>query len=498
MLRALVGAATGYFILSMIFPVLSPLKLIRQQPELLTIEFYIYFFGFLLFAIIFCALFLIVEFYLLRRVMAGSPRTIRFLIVMIFISLVFDLAHLSLSIIQSNFSSTSYWSSPYFTILLILSTLLAMSVRFLILHGLFGIVKIKNLTCRQLLIDNKYSRKLWPGWSAFRRSFLLIMGIPVPPQSTKMSKRVTLAAIGAFAWDGWLFTWYLEQSNKFDQIYGQYKGQPMEPVAFCMMIAIFITAPFWFWGGFALSRRLRRYARRRSLLSADATMSADPRKPVLFLRSFSDDQISLSRAKMPWLLRFFDPGAVAGTLEELLVWEYADVGPVLAVGKPSDNLPPLGAARKYCKGIEWQEIVCSIMQASELIVIGVGRSAGLAWEVETVKAENLLDKCVFMFPPDFARDRSMLCDLFTQLDLRGRMPEVGSEQVVLCVSFLSRNQPLLLLSSRLTEIEYQIALRATKQPDIISPERNLDLEAHSPAALDQTDLTTEMGTRSPE
>jgi predicted dinucleotide-binding enzyme len=55
------------------------------------------------------------------------------------------------------------------------------------------------------------------------------------------------------------------------------------------------------------------------LLSADAAMLADPRKPVLFLRSFANDQISLSKAKMPWLLRFFDPGAVAGTLKELLV-----------------------------------------------------------------------------------------------------------------------------------------------------------------------------------
>jgi hypothetical protein len=243
------------------------------------------------------------------------------------------------------------------------------------------------------------------------------------------------------------------------------------------MIIILLIIPLWIWGMFALSRKLRRYARRRSLLSADAAMLADPRKPVLFLRSFSDDQISLSKAKMPWLLRFFDPGAVAGTLEELLVWEYADKGPVIAIGRPLDDLPPLGAARKYCQGSEWQGVVSSIMQASELIVVGAGRSAGLTWEIETIRSANLLHKAVFVLSPDLAKDRTILCDLFNQLGLSGSIPKFGSDQAVLCVSFLSRNNPLLFLASRMTEIEYQLAVRATREPGITFSARTLDQPA---------------------
>jgi len=201
--------------------------------------------------------------------------------------------------------------------------------------------------------------------------------------------------------------------------------------------------PVFWWSMFALSRRLRRYARRRSLISADAAMLADPRNPILFLRSFSDDQISLSKAKLPWLLRFFDPGAVAGTLDELLVSEYADVGPVIAIGRPSDALPPLGASRRYCQGTEWQEIVRSLMQASAVIVMGMGRSAGLAWEIATIRSMSLVTKTAFVFPPDSTNDRSMLDTLLIRLgfDLRTRrrfaekIAQYQSDQAIISVSF---------------------------------------------------------------
>jgi hypothetical protein len=216
------------------------------------------------------------------------------------------------------------------------------------------------------------------------------------------------------------------------------------------------------WGMFGLSRCLRRYARRRSVLSANSLMLRDPREPVLFLRSFSDDQISLSRAKMPWLLRFFDPGAVSGSLEELLVWEYADIGPVIAIGRPSDGLPPLGAARQYCQGTEWQEIVHSLMHKSARIVIGVGQSAGLAWEIAAIRSLNFFEKTIFVFPPDLAKERSVLHNLLTSLGFDGSSLQKLPKKGVISLSFPTHEHPRLLVSSRITEIEYQIALRATK------------------------------------
>jgi hypothetical protein len=268
--------------------------------------------------------------------------------------------------------------------------------------------------------------------------------------------------------------------------YEHYQGKISWFPEFCTVVILMTVIMVWFRGLLSLSRILRRYARRHSLVSADAAMLADQRKPVVFLRSFSDDQISLSKAKIPWLLRFVDPGAVVGTLEELLVSEYADIGPVIAIGKPSDDpndLPPIGAARQYCQGTEWHEIVRSLMQASALIVVGVGRSAGLAWEIATIPGANLLTKTVFVFSPDFAKDRSMLYDLFTKLGLSENIPQLRSGQAVISVSFLAVGRPLLLLSSRITETAYKIAVRAVKQPDIIPRARNLDVDSHLAAML---------------
>jgi hypothetical protein len=442
-------------------------------------------FGILVVFVFACVLYF--YFYLLRSVAAGSLRVTWFLVVSISLWLLliglFFAGHIFAFIHITPSVSPSYWLLRLFLSVLILYELAALYAMYVLLAGLVVLIRSRHSPFHRLLHDQKYDRKFWPGWAALLRSFWLVMGIPIPPRLIRMPKRVTFAAICAFFWEGGSLTWYFDQANHFEDAYLKYQqGQIAESAIFLGVIAQ-LAAPPLIWVGFALSRWLRRYARRRSLLSADAAMLADPRKPVLFLRSFADDQISLSKAKMPWLLRFFDPGAVAGSLEELLVWEYADIGPVIAIGRPSDDLPPLGAARQYCRGTEWQEVVGSLMQASALIVVGVGRSAGLAWEIATIRSENLLDKTVFVFSPDFAKDRSMLRDLFTQLGLSGDMPQFGSNRAVLSASFLVAERPLLFLSSRITEIEYQVAIRATRQPDITWGARNPDIEAHSPAML---------------
>jgi len=121
------------------------------------------------------------------------------------------------------------------------------------------------------------------------------------------------------------------------------------------------------------------------------------------------------------------------------------------------------------------------MHASALMVVGTGRSAGLAWEIETIRSANLLTKTVFLFSPGLAKDRSLLDDLFTKLDLSGTIPQFRSDQAVLSVSFLATEGPLLLLSSRMTELVYQVALRAAKQPDAILSAGNHNIEAHWPS-----------------
>jgi hypothetical protein len=436
-------------------------------------------------------------FYSLRTISAGSIASARWLVALMSPVLLLNALCLGLWLsvlghriffVTPAASVTKPRSSFDFSIIppLILWNLFGGYTAYLLLAGLVRRIKSRHQPFHRLFHDQKYSREFWPGWTALLRSFWLVMGIPVPPRPVPGATRVTrvaIAAVSAFMLEGFILTAYmwpttpvmLIRHEPYHQEYEQYAefSWPLEFAIGALFIIPLIMA--WCWGIFALSRTLRRYARRHSLdLAADA-MLADPRKPVVFLRSFSDDQISLAKAEMPLLRRFVDPGAVVGTLEELLVSEYADVGPVITIGKPSedpDDLPPLGAARQYCQGTEWQEIVRSLMQASALIIVGVGRSAGLAWEIATIRDANLLTKTIFVFPPDLAKDRSMLNDLFTKLELSENIPRFRSGQAVISVSFLAVGRPLVLLSSRITETVYKIAIRAVKQPDIIARARN--------------------------
>jgi hypothetical protein len=193
---------------------------------------------------------------------------------------------------------------------------------------------------------------------------------------------------------------------------------------------------------------------------------ADPRRPVLFLRSFGDDQVSLAQAKVPWLLRFSDALAIAGTLEELLLREFGYLGPVVAIGKPSDWLPPLGAAREYCQGEAWREVAGSLMDQASLIVVGVGHSEGLAWEIAALRDKGLLSKTVFVLPPASAANHAALGRLFGLLGAGESTPELVLAQAALALSFPTPDYGLLLVSARVSETEYELALRVPQLADL--------------------------------
>jgi TM2 domain-containing membrane protein YozV len=63
------------------------------------------------------------------------------------------------------------------------------------------------------------------------------------------------------------------------------------------------------------------------------------------------------------------------------------VGPVVAIGKPGEPLPELGAARLYVSDDQWQAKVQELMRKSRLVVLRLGSSPGLLWEIEQVLAQ---------------------------------------------------------------------------------------------------------------
>lgn len=143
-------------------------------------------------------------------------------------------------------------------------------------------------------------------------------------------------------------------------------------------------------GALGASVLILRHCRPRSARSAAQALLADGRQPVLYLRSFADDETAAR----------VDDGAPVNlhSREEQLAGALSAFGPVIAVGRPGEPLPHLGAARFYLPPDDWQPVVLRLMELSQLIVLGLGLGEGLWWEVGQARATQPARKLVLLAP----------------------------------------------------------------------------------------------------
>src|SRR5205085_2988295 len=90
------------------------------------------------------------------------------------------------------------------------------------------------------------------------------------------------------------------------------------------------------------------------------TILYDNRAPILYLRPFSHD------------MRATPHGIFKKPSEMILRAALENVGPLIAVGKPGEGLPPLGATRIYFLQSEWKDRVAEVMSISRLVIIETG------------------------------------------------------------------------------------------------------------------------------
>jgi hypothetical protein len=126
---------------------------------------------------------------------------------------------------------------------------------------------------------------------------------------------------------------------------------------------------------------LRRLSKRYKINSKKMLLT-DTREPILYLRAFYEE---------------FNPRVIYHDkvrTDETLAKILKNVGPLVAAGKPSDKLQPVGAIRVYFNDDEWQENVKSLMDISKLVIIQAGHSPSLEWEIVTgvkyLKPQQLL------------------------------------------------------------------------------------------------------------
>ena len=150
-------------------------------------------------------------------------------------------------------------------------------------------------------------------------------------------------------------------------------------------------------------RRIQLWTRRHMAASVADIRKADTRAPVLFLRSFKDDELKLAPVARFNLWTVFEAHKTDKghdfTLEEAIAEALQEYGPVIALSQPGQPLPPLGAARENLSGDRWQEVIDRYLVEARWIVAIIATSPGLRWEFERIIDSGAVGKLLLVFPP---------------------------------------------------------------------------------------------------
>jgi hypothetical protein len=154
------------------------------------------------------------------------------------------------------------------------------------------------------------------------------------------------------------------------------------------------------------------FSRRGLITTARDKIASDQRPPVLLLRSFTDDK-RMSKKEIDEV----DGEIDFVTEEERIVHAIESLGPVIGLGNPGDNLPPLGIARDYVQNNQWHQKVLKYISKSGYVFILTNTTHGLSWEIRNVIAHIDLSQ-VFVLVQRGKQKYRHFCELY-----KGIFPE---------------------------------------------------------------------------
>jgi hypothetical protein len=148
-------------------------------------------------------------------------------------------------------------------------------------------------------------------------------------------------------------------------------------------------------GGFFLGLFLYAMSRRLNLpifaSLADVEEAARrKRQPIiLFLREFASDATHNEHDRREFRDYFI-------TEEERIAKAGRAFGFVAAIGRPGERLPPGGAARLYVSDDQWKDAVGRLIDIAQVIVLRLGATAGVSWEIEEIIARRKIGRTIFV------------------------------------------------------------------------------------------------------
>lgn len=185
-------------------------------------------------------------------------------------------------------------------------------------------------------------------------------------------------------------------------------------VVFGLYIALAIAAGYFYQGW-----------KRCNQPTALELLATDSRAPILYLRPFKNDSFRFTTFRTKTFLLETLISGLSGVArkqeggllprgEQLFVDLLQPMGPVIAIGRPTEKIPPTGAARLYV-GDNWKNIVHDLLERSQLILFFAGNTEHFGWEVEKVfSKQNFIPVLLFLpfFQKHSATEEARFIELF--------------------------------------------------------------------------------------
>ncbi len=117
---------------------------------------------------------------------------------------------------------------------------------------------------------------------------------------------------------------------------------------------------------------------------------------LLFLRPFAVDGISFPFGSdaAPWNWRSW----FLKTPEDRISFQLRRLGSMVAIGRPGEELPPIGFSRRYTPDKNWQQTLKELLSQTQIVLVHIGISEGLIWEVEQVIKHINPERLILFFP----------------------------------------------------------------------------------------------------
>lgn len=125
---------------------------------------------------------------------------------------------------------------------------------------------------------------------------------------------------------------------------------------------------------------LMRLGLRKNQKDAEEVLATDARAPVLFLRSFSNDENTIRER------RSLEFSLLPSMRAEEYLTAFNRLGPLIAIGRPGEALPNLGAHKMYIENELWENKVIELFENSKAVIVMLGNlTGGVNWELNQAR-----------------------------------------------------------------------------------------------------------------